>query len=75
MLLRLDQIRLSPEALLKPIPSLTERQFVVSKTRQSSSDEQASRELFWYREELMQRIQARWNEVCSVVRDIFVMYN
>lgn len=63
MLLRLDRIVLSPEQLAKSIPSLSNRQFVVAKVKQSAEEERLSRELFWYREELLQRIQASWNEV------------
>lgn len=65
MLLRLARLHLSPEQLAKPIPSLTQRQFIVSKKNESASDERMKREMFWYREELLKRISASWNEVRS----------
>lgn len=68
MLLRLDRIVIPPEQLAQPIPSLSDRQFVVAKVQQSVEEERISRELFWYREELLQRIQASWNEVRSVLQ-------
>ena len=46
-----------------PIPTLTGRQFVVSKM--GDAHEKATRELFWYREELLERLKATWKEVSS----------
>lgn len=66
MLLRVDRVVIPAEQLAKPIPSLSSRQFVVAKVKQSEEDERLARELFWYREELLQRIQATWNEVRRV---------
>ncbi|KAK4057137.1 hypothetical protein OIO90_001632 [Microbotryomycetes sp. JL221] len=66
MLLRLDRILLSPEECNKPIPSLSTRQFVVSKAVHSPASERAMRESFWYREALLQRIKATWSEVGSL---------
>ncbi|KAF2204366.1 hypercellular protein-like protein HypA [Delitschia confertaspora ATCC 74209] len=48
-----------------PIPSLNpahQRQFVVSTSKISPETEQASREAFWYREELLKRIRGTWRE-------------
>ncbi|GAA5864034.1 hypothetical protein JCM1840_000679 [Sporobolomyces johnsonii] len=67
MLVRLDRITLTAEQLARPIPSLSsERQFVVAKVQRSKEAERLERELFWYREELLQRVQLSWNEVGSL---------
>ncbi|KAM0789161.1 hypothetical protein ACM66B_000010 [Microbotryomycetes sp. NB124-2] len=66
MLLRLDRFLLPPLAWNKPIPSLSQRQFVVSKAVQSAQEERWTRELFWYRQTLLRRIKAGWNEVGSL---------
>lgn len=63
MLVRLTRLHISPEDLAKPIPSLTKRQFIISSKRRSPAEEKLERELFWYRELLLSRIQASWNEV------------
>lgn len=66
MLVRLDRVELTEEQLQRPIPSLTERQFVVAKVKRSTDEERLERALFWYREELLRRVQLRWNEVGSL---------
>ena len=63
MLVRLDRISLSHEELDRPIPTLSERQFVVAKVKRTKEAERLERELFWYREELLSRIELSWNEV------------
>ncbi|KAK5098897.1 hypothetical protein LTS08_006275 [Lithohypha guttulata] len=46
-----------------PIPSLdTKRQFVVSASKITLEAELASREAFWYREELCKRLRITWKE-------------
>lgn len=46
-----------------PIPSLdNKRQFVVSASKVSLEAEMASRETFWYREKLCQRVRISWKE-------------
>jgi hypothetical protein len=48
----------------KPIPTLDpakQRQFVVSTGRVSADSERASREAFWYREELLSVVQGSWS--------------
>ena len=56
-----------------PIPTLSDRQFVVSKSKLTSIEEKRQRELFWYREELFKRIKARWREVqCFFVSPIYL---
>lgn len=47
----------------KAIPAIDparQRQFVVSSGRVSAETERASRELFWYREEILKNLKARW---------------
>ncbi|GAA5872900.1 hypothetical protein JCM8547_003260 [Rhodosporidiobolus lusitaniae] len=66
MLVRLNRIDLDAEQLWKPIPSFTERQFVVAKVKRSSEDERLERELFWYREELLRRVKLTWSEIGSL---------
>jgi hypothetical protein len=44
------------------IRSANERQFVVSSNTLSPDAERSSRELFWYREELAQRLRATWKQ-------------
>lgn len=51
-----------------PIPLLNtgfKRQFVVSANKQTFEAEAASREAFWYREELLKRIFGSWREIPS----------
>ena len=48
-----------------PIPSLNQankRQFVVSATKTSPQAERAMRESFWYREAILERVRATWQE-------------
>lgn len=47
----------------EPIPTLSDRQFVVAQSSLSQREEQAQRELFWYREELFKCVRGRWREV------------
>lgn len=66
MLVRLDRLSLSPGQVERPTPSLSEKQFIASKVKRSAEEERLERELFWYRQELLQRIRLVWNEVCSL---------
>jgi len=48
-----------------PIPALSkggQRQFVVSSNASSPEQEQASREAFWYREEVLKLVSGSWSE-------------
>lgn len=47
----------------EPIPTLSDKQFVVAQSSLSQREEQAQRELFWYREELFKCVRGRWREV------------
>ena len=43
---------------------LSDRQFVVDKTKLSAAEYKLQRELFWYREELFKSVHGHWREVC-----------
>ena len=43
---------------------LSDRQFVVDKTKLSVAEYKLQRELFWYREELFKSVRGHWREVC-----------
>ncbi|TFY82625.1 hypothetical protein EWM64_g1393 [Hericium alpestre] len=62
IVLPLKKILLSEEVTSKPIPTLSDRQFVVTKSSLTTAEEKAQRELFWYREELFKCIKGTWRE-------------
>lgn len=57
------KLLLSDEQLSKPIPTLSDRQFVVQKSQLSENELKTQLELFWYREELFKCVRGRWREV------------
>ena len=61
LLLPVKRFSIPPSKTSSPIPTLTGRQFVVSKM--DSTQEKTQRELFWYREALLERLKASWKEV------------
>jgi hypothetical protein len=63
LILPIPRILIPPSDLLSPIPSLTDRQYVVDKSRKSASQLSAERELFWYRNALLDMLRASWVEV------------
>lgn len=63
ILLPIRRFRLSDDAISRPIPALSDRQFVVSQSNTSDAEDKAQREVFWYREELLNTVHARWKEV------------
>jgi hypothetical protein len=63
MVIPIKKFILSEAHLSRPIPTLSDRQFVVTKSKLSKAQERAQRELFWYREELFKRLRGRWREV------------
>lgn len=63
MILPIRKIILSENLINKPIPTLSDRQFVVAKSDLSSSQQKLQQELFWYREELFKTVQGEWREV------------
>lgn len=62
----LNKIVLSEEQLSRPIPTLSDRQFVVTKTSLSEAEARTQRELFWYREELFKSVCGHWQETGGV---------
>ncbi|KAF9576931.1 hypothetical protein EC968_000056 [Mortierella alpina] len=63
IILPVRRMVLSTEQLSQPIPTLSNKQFVVARGAAAalSSEEQATeRALFWFREELLKRVVARW---------------
>ncbi|KAI8877388.1 Trs120-domain-containing protein [Backusella circina FSU 941] len=65
VILPLKRLFLSPEACKEPIPSFDpNKQFVVSQGPKMSEEQQQARlQMFWYREQLLNRIKANWR--CS----------
>ncbi|RDB21392.1 hypothetical protein Hypma_011623 [Hypsizygus marmoreus] len=57
---------LSEEQLSQPIPTLSDRQFVVQKSKLSAQEAKAQREFFWYREHLFQCIRGQWRETGGI---------
>jgi hypothetical protein len=56
----------------KPVPTLDptrQRQFVVSTGRVSADSERASREAFWYREEILNVVKATWSTKLGTRRE------
>ncbi|KAF8136381.1 transport protein Trs120 or TRAPPC9 TRAPP II complex subunit-domain-containing protein [Boletus edulis] len=62
MLLPIRRFRLSDDVISRRTPILSDRQFVVSKSSLTDAEDKIQRELFWYREELLHIIHARWKE-------------
>lgn len=71
LIIPIKKMLLSEEHISKPIPTLSDRQFVVAKSSLTSSEEKAQRELFWYREELFKAVSGRWKEVSSSERRLY----
>jgi len=63
LVMTIKRILIDEECLSKPIPTLSDRQFVVAQSSLSHREEKAQRELFWYREELFKCVNGRWREV------------
>jgi Transport protein Trs120 or TRAPPC9, TRAPP II complex subunit len=57
---------LSEDAISMTIPTLSDRQFVLTKSNLTLAEEKAQRELFWYREELFKCVRGRWQEVSVI---------
>ncbi|OCF62347.1 hypothetical protein L486_02015 [Kwoniella mangroviensis CBS 10435] len=68
MILPLPRLSISQDLLSRPIPSLSERQYIVDKEMKSASRVKKDRELFWYREELLGMVKATWTEPGSMRR-------
>lgn len=66
LVIPLKKFLLSDEHVSRPIPTLSDRQFVVDKTKLSDTEQKIQRELFWYREELFKCLRCQWREVWRV---------
>lgn len=53
---------LPEDVITKPIPTLSDRQFVVAKSDLTAAEQKVQQELFWYREELFKCIRGQWQE-------------
>ncbi|KAF9482780.1 hypothetical protein BDN70DRAFT_874562 [Pholiota conissans] len=62
LVIPIKKVLLSEVSLAIPIPTLSDRQFVVAQSSLSQREQQLQRELFWYREELFKSISGRWHE-------------
>ncbi|KXN89239.1 hypothetical protein AN958_05993 [Leucoagaricus sp. SymC.cos] len=62
VILPLRRIKLSEKEISEPIPTLSERQFVVAKDKLSAPELQLQKELFWYREALFKSVHGYWKE-------------
>jgi hypothetical protein len=62
LVIPIPRIYLSPEHLAQPIPSLSNRQYVVDKSRKSPNQLKAESELFWYRDTLLDKLHCTWLE-------------
>ncbi|KAH9946027.1 TRAPP II complex [Epithele typhae] len=62
IVLPLKKLSLSEEHVSRPIPMLSDRQYVVSSSKLSPEEERSQRELFWYREELFKSVRGKWRE-------------
>ena len=58
LLLRTDRLALDPAHVQRQIPTPGGRQFVVAKEGSSGDEADVARELFWYREALLDRLSA-----------------
>lgn len=63
ILLPVKKFGLADDDIQMPIPMLSDRQFVVSKSGLTAEQERMQRELFWYREALFKYVRGRWKEV------------
>ncbi|KAJ8462585.1 hypothetical protein ONZ45_g17885 [Pleurotus djamor] len=66
IVLPMKRILLAEDHVSREIPTLSDRQFIVSKSKLSQEEERTNRALFWYREELFKSVQGRWREVGGV---------
>ncbi|KAI0748229.1 transport protein Trs120 or TRAPPC9 TRAPP II complex subunit-domain-containing protein [Daedaleopsis nitida] len=62
IVLPIKKILLTEEHVSRPIPMLSDRQYVVSSSKLTAEQERSQRELFWYREELFKVVHGHWRE-------------
>lgn len=63
------------DTLSQPIPSFSERQYVVDKEKKSASRIALERELFWYREALLDMLDLTWTEPGSQRHGSLILRN
>jgi len=75
MVLPLKKIQLPEGVTSQAIPMLSDRQFVVEKTKLPLEEDKLQRELFWYREELFKCVHGHWREVglCRLFPGVIVL--
>ena len=61
LLLPVTRLALAPEHVARPIPSLSNKQFVLGKDKTSALE----KEMFWYREALLSNLQLTWRETST----------
>jgi hypothetical protein len=61
--LPLPRLLIGDADVSRPVPALSERQFIVDEERGTEEDERERKALFWYKQELLSRISAAWAEV------------
>lgn len=59
----LSKLSLSFAQLAAPIPSLSSRQFILSKIKLSPQEEKNVRRRFWYKQEILSRLRGHWRNV------------
>ncbi len=63
LVIPLRKFLLTQQHVSETIPTLSDRQFVLTESKLSDEEERIQKELFWYREELFKSLQCRWQEV------------
>ncbi|KAK0459779.1 TRAPP II complex [Desarmillaria tabescens] len=63
LVIPLRKFLLTQPHVSQAIPTLSDRQFVLTESKLSDDEERTQTELFWYREELFKSLQCRWQEV------------
>ncbi|TFK29959.1 hypothetical protein FA15DRAFT_677283 [Coprinopsis marcescibilis] len=66
IVLPIKKIVLPDNVINQPVPTLSDRQFVVTKSDLTDSEQKLQRELFWYREELLKTVKGYWQETGGI---------
>ncbi|PBK78204.1 hypothetical protein ARMSODRAFT_947080 [Armillaria solidipes] len=66
LVIPLRKFLLTQQHVSETIPTLSDRQFVLTESKLSDEEERTQKELFWYREELFKSLQCRWQEMGGV---------
>lgn len=73
LVIPIKKIILDQGTVTSPIPTLSDKQFVVVTSNLSEAEERAQRELFWYREELFKCVSAHWREASTSTSFLFFL--